>query len=120
MVSSTMRTVGTGIVASLSFFIEGSGGEKYKYLLCGGKKIDLPDPEAAQERARDPSLGRTLQTVAREHGDAAAYRGSDPAASAPSSWTVDSEYGHFLKKKKPEPLEKSAINCRANTLSPLC
>ena len=43
MVSSTMRTVGTGIVASLSFFIEGSGGEKYKYLLCGGKKIDLPD-----------------------------------------------------------------------------
>jgi len=43
MVSTDLRMVGNGLVASMSFSIEGSSGERYQYLRMGGKKVDLPE-----------------------------------------------------------------------------
>lgn len=43
VVTTRLRTVGTGLQASLDFSIAGSSGEKYSFLRRDGKKIDLPE-----------------------------------------------------------------------------
>jgi len=42
-ISCNTRKVGNGLLASLSFSIGGSSSETYKYLMMGGKKVDLPE-----------------------------------------------------------------------------
>ncbi|MFH0946966.1 MAG: hypothetical protein V2A76_17380 [Planctomycetota bacterium] len=43
VITGTTQAQGNGIVVYLDFAIEGSTGEKYKYLRQNGKKVDLPE-----------------------------------------------------------------------------
>lgn len=57
VVTHNMRKVGTGFVVSLSFSIEGSKGEKYKYLRKDGKRVKLPEVVIRDEKGKEVKTG---------------------------------------------------------------
>jgi hypothetical protein len=57
VVSNTMKRSGTGFVVSLRFGIEGSNGEKYKYLRKNGKRVKLPEVVIRDEKGKEVKKG---------------------------------------------------------------
>jgi len=57
VVTHSMRRSGTGFVVSLKFAIEGSQGEKYKYLRKNGKRVKLPEVVIKNEKGKEVKTG---------------------------------------------------------------
>lgn len=57
VVNHTMRREGTGFVVSLRFEIQGSKGEKYKYLRKNGQKVKLPEVVIKNEKGKEVKTG---------------------------------------------------------------
>jgi len=55
--TSTMRREGTGHSISLKFWIEGSQGEKYKYLRKNGQRVKLPSVSIRNEKGKEVKKG---------------------------------------------------------------
>lgn len=58
VVTADVSHRGNSAVASLNFSIAGSSGEKYKYLLCDGKKTDLPEISIRNSRNKEVEKGK--------------------------------------------------------------
>lgn len=57
MVTTSQKAEGSLTRVSMSFSIEGIGGEVYSYLKCNGEKIDLPDVSVRNSRNKEVHKG---------------------------------------------------------------